>query len=71
MEAIHALHLGGGAWRHDIHFEHTGQNQETGVALRTQLYPQRRLPRMGHQNALKRSLSALDIVLARHASLLY
>jgi hypothetical protein len=48
-----------------LHFEHTGQNQKTGVVLRTKLYPQRRLSRMGHQNALKRSFSALDIVFSK------
>jgi len=69
IEAVHALHPGG-ARRHDFHFEHTGQNQKTGVALQTQSYPQRRLSRMGHQNALKRSFSAAGIVLVSDARFL-
>jgi hypothetical protein len=41
---------------HDFHFEHTGQNQKARIPWRTLLYCRRRLPRLGHQNALKPSL---------------
>jgi hypothetical protein len=68
LDAIRALHLG--SVRGEITFLSStpGKIKRPESLGEPQLYRRRRLPRL---DTLKRSLLTLDVVLARHASLLY